>query len=235
MKRLRSFLPLVVLLGLGIALLSSGILDRFRPQHLALEQASLQAQIALHPVLASLAQVGLITLVIAIGIPGLGALMIMAGGMLFGVAWGIPLNICGVTLGGVLLFLAGRHAFGDHRHASPPGLVTRLRGGYLAHPVSYTFFLRLVPFFPFGGVTVALAWLRCPLWLFVTATALGGFAMTAVETFLGAGLAKTIGEQQSINFSLLNDPAVLMPLIGLGLLALVPILVNKWRSRPART
>lgn len=233
MKHVRAFLPLVALLAIGVALIASGILDRFRPEHLALEQATLQVQIMAHPVLASLAQIGIITLVIAIGIPGLGALMVLAGGMLFGVAWGIPLNITGVTLGALLLFVAGRYAFGSQGNASPPGLVTRLRGGYLAHPVSYTFFLRLVPFFPFGGVTVALAWLRCPLWLFVTATAIGGFAMTAVETFLGAGLAKNIGEQQEINLSLFNDPAVLGPLIGLGVLALVPILVNKLRARPA--
>ena len=233
MKRFRSLIPLIILLALGIALFFSGVFDRFRPQNLAHEQASLQALIVLHPVLASFAQIGLVALVIAIGIPGMGALMIMAGGMLFGVAWGIPLSITGVTLGALALFFAGRHAFGDHTHARPPGLVTRLRGGYQAHPVSYTFFLRLVPFFPFGGVTVALAWLRCPLWLFVTATALGGLAMTGVETFLGAGLAKNIGEQQEINLSLFHDPSVFLPLIGMGLLALIPIFFNKLRTRSA--
>jgi uncharacterized membrane protein YdjX (TVP38/TMEM64 family) len=232
MKRFRSFLPLIVLLAIGIALLSTGVLDRFRPQNLAHEQAALQAQIALHPVIASLMQVGLVALVIAIGIPGLGALMIMAGGMLFGVFWGIPLSITGVTLGGLVLFFAARHAFGDHTHADAPGLVSRLRGGYHAHPVSYTFFLRLVPFFPFGGITVALAWLRCPLWLFTTATALGGLAMTAVETFLGDGLAKNIGEQGEINLSLMHDPAVVAPLLGMALLALIPIVVNWLRTRP---
>jgi uncharacterized membrane protein YdjX (TVP38/TMEM64 family) len=231
MKRFRSFLPLIALVALGVALLSSGVLNRFRPETLALEQANLHALIALHPVLASFAQIGAISLVIAIGIPGAGALMIMAGGMLFGVAAGIPLNLIGVTLGALVLFLASRAAFGNHVHVPAPGLVSRLRGGYLAHPVSYTFFLRLVPFFPFGGITVALAWLRCPLWLFVTATALGGFVMTAVETALGAALAKNIGEQQSVNLSLLHDPAVLIPLACMGLLALVPILLNKLRSR----
>src|SRR5579862_3410968 len=127
MKRFRSFLPLIVLLAIGIALLSTGVLDRFRPQNLAHEQAAMQAQIALHPVIASLMQIGVITLVIAIGIPGLGALMIMAGGMLFGVLWGIPLSITGVTLGALVLFFAARHAFGDHTHANAPGLVSRLR------------------------------------------------------------------------------------------------------------
>jgi uncharacterized membrane protein YdjX (TVP38/TMEM64 family) len=233
MKRLGSFLPLLVLVALGVALLFSGVLNRFRPETLASEQVHLQALIALHPVLAALTQIGLIALVIAMGVPGAGALMIMAGGMLFGVAAGIPLNLIGVTLGALVLFLASRFAFGNHAHSDAPGLVNRLRGGYLAHPVSYTFFLRLVPFFPFGGITVALAWLRCPLWLFVTATSVGGLVMTTVETFLGAGLAKNIGENQSVNLSLLHDPAVILPLVGMGLMALIPILVQKLRGPKA--
>lgn len=230
MKKFRSFLPLLVLIALGIALLSTGVLDRFRPEHLAHEQAALQAQIALHPVLAGLAHITAMTLAIATGIPGM-VVLVFAGGMLFGVVAGTLLTIIGVTFGALILFLASRHAFGDHRHSDAPGLVTRLRGGYLAHPVSYTFFLRLVPFFPFGGVTVALAWLRCPIWLFLTATGLGGIVMTSVETALGAALAKNIGEQHEVNLSILHDPAVLLPLAGLGVLALVPILINNWRAR----
>jgi len=160
--------------------------------------------------------------------------LIMAGGMLFGVILGAVLNIIKVTLGALILFLASRRAFGDHKHGErAPGLVSRLRGGYLAQPISYTFFLRLVPFFPFGGVTVALAWLRCPLWLFVTATALGGLAMTGIETWLGASLAKNIGENKAISTDLLHDPQVLWPMIGLVLLALVPIAVNKLRAPKA--
>ncbi|HEY8012093.1 MAG TPA: VTT domain-containing protein [Rudaea sp.] len=229
MKRFRSLLPLIVLIALGIALLSSGVLNRLRPETLALEQASLQAQIALHPLLASLAQIAAMTLAIATGLPGM-IVVVLAGGMLFGTVAGTFLTMIGVTLGALVLFLASRSAFGDHSGADAPGLVTRLRGGYLAHPVSYTFFLRLVPFFPFGGVTVALAWLRCPLWLFVTATAIGGTVMIGVETALGAALARNIGEQQSINSSLLHDPAVLLPLAGMGLLALIPVLINKLRG-----
>lgn len=232
MKRFRSFLPLLVLIAIGVVLLSSGVLDRLRPQTLALEQANLQAQIALHPLLASLAQIAAMTLAISTGLPGM-IVLVLAGGMLFGIVAGTFLTMIGVTLGALILFLASRHAFGDHSQADAPGLVTRLRGGYLAHPLSYTFFLRLVPFFPFGGVTVALAWLRCPLWLFVTATAIGGTLMTGVETALGAALAHNIGEQQSINLSLLHDPAVLLPLAGIGLLALIPVLVNKLRRGPA--
>jgi len=230
MKRFRSFLPLVVLIAIGLALIFSGALDRFRPQNLAHEQAAMQIQIALHPFIAALIHIGAMTLAIATGIPGM-VVLVFAGGMLFGVVTGTLYTMIGVTLGAFLLFLAARHAFGDHTHADAPGLVNRLRGGYLAHPVSYTFFLRLVPFFPFGGVTVALAWLRCPLWLFLAATAVGGTLMTGIETALGAAIAKNIGLQQEINLSLLHDPSVLLPLAGLGLLALVPILVNELRGK----
>jgi len=234
MKRFRHFLPILVLIAIGIALFFSGALDRFRPDNLAHEQAHLREQIGAHPLVAGLAYLGALVLVIATGIPAGGAVLIITGGMLFGVVAGTLLSATGVTLGALVLFLASRRAFGDHHHGQQaPGLVQRLRGGYHAHPVSYTFFLRLVPFFPFGGVTVALAWLRCPLWLFTAATAGGGSIMTGVETALGAGLANSIGEQQAVKLDVLARPEVLLPLLAMGALALIPIAVAKWRARKA--
>ena len=57
--------------------------------------------------------------------------------------------------------------------------------------------------------------------------------MTGIETALGAGLAKNIGQHQAIGLeSLIRDPAVFVPLLGLGLLALVPIAVSKLRGAP---
>ena len=231
MKRFRAFLPIVILIAIGIALLASGVLNRFRPEHLALEQAALQAQIAVHPLLAAAAYVGAVTLAISTGIPGV-VVLILAGGMMFGTWLGTLLSSIGVTSGALILFLASRHAFGDHHAADAPGLVERVRGGYREHPLSYTFFLRLVPFFPFGGVTVALAWLRCPLWLFLAATAGGGSVMTGVESALGAGLAHRIGEQQTVSLDILATPEFFVPLVEImGLLALAPVLLGKLRRR----
>jgi len=234
MRRFRSFLPLIVLITAGIALLSTGVLNRFRPDTLAAEQASLQLQIAAHPLIAGLLQVGVISLSISTGIPGV-VVLIMAGGMLFGVIAGTILSSVGVLLGALILFFASKHAFGDHSHAHAPGFAGALRSGYRAHPVSYTFFLRLVPFFPFGGVTVGLAWLRCPLWLFVAATGTGGAVMTGIETALGSGLAKNIGANHAISADLLADPKVVVPLVAMALLALVPIGISKWRGARAQT
>ncbi|MEO7757433.1 MAG: VTT domain-containing protein, partial [Dokdonella sp.] len=185
MKRLRALLPLLVLIAIGVALFFSGALDRFAPQHIAQEQADLHASIEAHPLLAALTQIGLMTLAIATGIPG-AIVIVLAGGMLFGFIVGTVLSMLGATIGAMILFLASRSAF-EHGSGPAPALVERLRAGYQAHPISFAMFLRLVPFFPFGGVTVALAWLRCPIWLFLTATVIGGTVMIAFETALGAG------------------------------------------------
>jgi len=59
--------------------------------------------------------------------------------------------------------------------------------------------------------------------------------MTGIETALGAGLAQTIGEKKSVSLDILTQPTVLLPLLGMGLLALVPVLVAKLRSRRANS
>lgn len=228
MKRLRAFLPLLVLVALGIALLASGVLERFDPHHVARQQAVLHASIAAHPISSGLIQIGLMVLAIATGIPG-AVVLVMAGGMLFGIGMGTVLSAIGTTLGALILFLASRAAFDDGGHRPPPPLVERLRAGFHAWPVSYTMFLRLVPFFPFGAVTVALAWLRCPLWLFLLATATGGTVMIAFETALGAGLSETILREGTVSLSILSHRKVLLPLLGMATLALVPIAISHLR------
>ncbi|MBS0556303.1 MAG: TVP38/TMEM64 family protein [Proteobacteria bacterium] len=233
MNRFKSFLPLLILIAIGIALLSTGVLNRFRPETLASEQALLQAHIAAHPVRAWLLHVGVTMLAIATGVPGV-LVIILAGGMLFGIVGGTILSSIGLTLGALILFFASRRAFAGAAGGTAPALVEKLRAGYLAHPVSYTFFLRLVPFFPFGGVTVALAWLRCPLWLFTAASAGGGALMVGIETALGAGLAKNIGANHAVNLNLFSDPVVIGPVLAMGLLALAPVVIGKWREARAR-
>lgn len=236
MKRLKSLLPLFVLIALGIALFASGALKHFDPHHIAREQADLHAQIAAHPLAAALAQIGAMTLAIATGIPG-AVVVVLAGGMLFGFIEGTLLSSIGTTLGALILFFASRSAF-ESGSGAAPALVEKLRAGYHAYPVSFAMFLRLVPFFPFGGVTVALAWLRCPLWLFALATVTGGSVMIAFETALGAGLTETIAREGSVSLSVFAHKRVLLPLLGMAVLALAPVVLAQLRrkraSEPAR-
>lgn len=229
MNRLRAFLPLLLLLAIGAGLYASGVLQHFDPNHVAAEEAMLRSGLAGHPWLGALFQVGALALVIATGVPG-GIVIVLAGGMLFGTVLGTVLSTIGAMIGATVLYYASRMAFAGGARDAPP-LVGRLRAGYLAHPFAYTLFLRLVPFFPFGAVSVALAWLRCPLWIFLLASALGGAVMIAFESALGAGLTETIAREGEVSLGLLAHRSVYLPLLGMALVALVPIAVG--RLRPA--
>lgn len=231
MSRLRAVLPLLLLVAIGVALWATGALDRFRPHELIAQQQQLHDAVDTHPALAVCLYIAAVALVIGTGVPA-SWVVILAGGMLFGVLYATFLTATGELLGSLMLFFAARHAFGSGTRP-PPQMAERIRRGYLRHPVGYTLFLRLVPVLPFGGVTVALAWLRCPLWLFALATFAGGCVMAVFETAIGAGLAQSLAHGGTIGPDLLLRPRVLFPIIALALLALVPVAIQRLRSRRA--
>jgi uncharacterized membrane protein YdjX (TVP38/TMEM64 family) len=229
LSRLRAALPLLLLVIAGVVLFASGALDRLHPEQLVAHQAEMHALIAANPWLARLAYIGLLTLAMATGIPGT-VVVIFAGGFAFGVVEGTAWSSIALTLGSLILFLASRYAFGaGSRH--PPALVARLHHGFEQHPVSYTMFLRFVPVAPFGLITVCLAWLRCPLWLFVGATWLGGTVALIFETSIGAGLGHALKESDRIGINLFMHREVLLPLGAIALLALLPLLIGHFTRR----
>jgi uncharacterized membrane protein YdjX (TVP38/TMEM64 family) len=158
--------------------------------------------------------------------------VILAGGFAFGVVDATLCSSVGLTLGSLILYLASRYAFGPGSR-QPPAFVARLHHGFERHPVSYTLFLRFVPVVPFGGVTVALAWLRCPLWLFLGASWLGGTVSLIFETSIGAGLGDAMAMSQSDSFgiALFMHREVLLPLGAIALLALLPLLLERITRR----
>ena len=229
MSRWRATLPLVLLILAGIVLFASGSLDQLSPRQLVVHQIELQAQIAAHPWLSRLAYVGLLTLTVSTGIPGT-IVVILAGGFAFGVVDATASSSVGLTLGSLILYLASRYAFGAGNR-QPPAIVARLRVGFERHPVSYSLFLRFVPVVPFGAVTVALAWLRCPLWLFLGASWLGGTITLIFETSIGAGLGDAMSQSDSFGVGLFMHREVLLPLGAIAQLALLPLLIGRLTRR----
>ena len=230
MSRLRAALPLILLVLAGIALFSSGLMDRLHPEQLVQHQDQLRQEIATAPWLSRVTFIGLLTLAMSTGIPGT-VIIIMAGGFAFGAVEGSIYSSIGLTLGTLILFLASRYAFGaGSKH--PPALVDKLHHGFERHPVAYTMFLRFVPVAPFGLITVALAWLRCPLWLFMGASWLGGTVSLIFETSIGAGLGAALAQSHGhFGPELLMQRGVWMPLTAIAVLALVPLLVERFTSR----
>lgn len=232
MSRWRAMLPLAVLLVAGVAMLGSGLLERLHPGHLLAEEGALRQAIAAQPALSRLAYAGLLTLAIATGVPGT-IVIVLAGGLLFGAVEGSMLSSVALVLGSLLLYLASRFAFGPGGRQAPE-LALRLREGFARHPVSYTFALRFVPVVPLGAMTVALAWLRCPLWLFLGATWLGGTVSLVVESSVGAGLASTLASGAPFTATSLLDDRILLPLCAFSALSLLPLVVRSLRRRVRR-
>jgi uncharacterized membrane protein YdjX (TVP38/TMEM64 family) len=229
LKRLRAALPLLLLIAAGIVLVASGVFDRFHPEQLVAHQQEVRQHINEDPWLSRLLYIGLLTLATCTGIP-LTIILILAGGFAFGVVQGTLYSSIGLTLGSLILFLASRYAFGaGSKH--PPAIAEKLHHGFERHPVVYTLFLRLVPAAPFGLLTVALAWFRCPLWLFLGATWFGGTVMLIFETSVGAGLGNALSHGRTLGPDLFFDPGVIGPLGVLALLSLAPLLVERIRAK----
>lgn len=226
MSRLRAALPLVLLVLAGVVLFASGALDQLHPERLVAHQDQLRAQVADSPWLSRITFIGLLTLAMSTGVPGT-VLIIMAGGFVFGTLEGTAYASIGLTLGTLILYLASRYAFGSgSRH--PPALVERIHHGFERHPVAYTLFLRFVPVAPFGLITVCLAWLRCPLWLFLGASWLGGTVSLVFETSIGAGLGEALQRTHGhFDTSILLQPQILASLGCIALLALLPLTVER--------
>lgn len=229
MKRLRASLPLILLILAGIVLFASGAFDRFTPQQLVAHQTQIHAHIAAHPWLTRLVFIGVLTLTTCTGIPGT-IIVILAGGFAFGVVEGTLCSSLALTLGSLILYLASRYAFGAGSR-KPPVIVAKLHHGFERHPVSYTLFLRFLPILPFGAVTVGLAWLRCPLWLFIGATWLGGTITLIFETSIGAGIGTVLSQSTRFSMDLFMHREVLLPSGALAVLALLPLLIERVTRR----
>lgn len=230
--RWRAVIPLALMVLVGAGLLASGVLDRFDAHNLLNDQGSLHASIDAHPVLSRLAYTVLLTLAIATGVPGT-IVIVLAGGLLFGALECTAMSSVSLVLGSLMLYAASRHAFGPGGR-EPPALARRLRGRFAREPVRYTFALRFVPIVPLGAMTIALAWLRCPLWLFTIATWLGGTISIAVESAVGAGVAHTLDQGNGLTSAALLNARLLLPLAAFLLLALVPVVVRAVRSQQHR-
>src|SRR5262249_7408316 len=115
-----------------------------------------------------------------------------------------------------------RATTGGARHAS------KLEAGFRADAFNYLLVLRLVPIFPFWLVNLVPALVGVRLTTYVLATFLGIIPGTFVYASLGNGLGSVVEEP---DLSIIFKPSVLVPIIGLAILALIPVGYKRWRGK----
>jgi uncharacterized membrane protein YdjX (TVP38/TMEM64 family) len=202
-----------------------------------------------HIVLSLLAYIVIYIVAVALSVPG-GLILTLAGGLLFGWLLGGIAAVIAATIGATLVFLIARSAFGETFNERAGPWLAKLRDGFKQEALSYLLFLRLVPAFPFWFVNVAPAILGVPLRTYVLGTFLGIIPATFAFASVGAGLDSVImaAKQEyascvaakgaaacklKIHLHSLVTRELLLALVLLGVVALIPVVLKKWRNSHA--
>jgi uncharacterized membrane protein YdjX (TVP38/TMEM64 family) len=222
--RVGRWLPLAILVALLALGFGLGLHERLSLEGLRRSQASLAALVDRNAAVAAAAYILVYVAAVAVSFPG-ASILTVAGGFMFGAFAGTALALVSATIGATLIFLAARTSLGDLL-AERAGLrIQRLRAGFQAEGFSYLLFLRLVPLFPFWLVNLAAALFGMRLGPYVAATALGIVPGTFVFAYFGAGLGTALEHDGP------KLPASLVvALLLLGMMALLPVIVRKWRA-----
>ncbi len=225
----RRLLPLVVLLCGLVTFFSLG-LDRYISfQALAENRDLLRSWVSDHPFVTRISYVSAYALAIAFSLP-IGLVLTVTGGFLFGLLEGTLWTVIAATIGAVAVFLAARTAIGDTLRSRAGPFVARLEAGFKADALSYLLILRLVPLFPFWLVNIVPALLGVSTRVFAIGTFLGIIPGTFVFVSVGNGVDAIFARGEVPGVSILLEPSVLLPIAGLALLSLVPVIYKRFRK-----
>jgi uncharacterized membrane protein YdjX (TVP38/TMEM64 family) len=164
----------------------------------------------------------------------LGALLSVAGGFLFGSVFGAAWIVIGATVGATILFLVAKTALGDPLRQRFAAQTKALEEGFRANAFSYMMLLRLVPLFPFWLVNLAAAFTGVSAGTFVVSTFIGIIPGSFVFASIGNGLNALFeaGEQPDLSLvALLSRPDFYIPIIGLVVLSLIPIVYRAFAAK----
>ena len=191
---------------------------------------ALRAWVETSGVLAALIFMAVYIVTVALSLPGATVLSI-AGGFLFGAVWGTVVVVISATLGGTVLFVIAKTTFGDALRDRAGAWLRTLEAGFREHALSYLIVLRLVPLFPFFVVNLVPAFLGVPLATFVLGTFVGIIPGSFVYTSVGAGLGSLFDAGETFSVTGVLTPQIVTALVGLAMLALVPVVYKKLMTR----
>ncbi len=187
-------------------------------------------------ILAVLTFVAAYIAVVAFSLPG-ATIMTLTGGFLFATFPGALFNVTGATLGAIAIFLAAKTGLGDALHKKlhdgkgEDGFMAKMQAGLHKNEVSYLLLMRLVPAIPFFLANLAPAFLGVKLRNFSLTTFFGIMPGAVVYTSVGAGLGDVFARGETPNLGVIFELQVLGPILGLSILAALPILIGKFTTK----
>ena len=185
------------------------------------------------PVTASLLFMVVYALAVAISVPGL-AVLTVVGGYLFGWLEGSAYVLIATTLAATAVFVLARSAIGEPLRARAGPSMVRFAEAFRSDALSYVFVLHLVPIFPYAMVIGIPAACGVRVRTFVVSAFLGLLPGTLLFAHLGSGLGKLLRAGLPLGIDTFLRPQIVLPLVGLGILALLPVAWRSWQARRGR-
>ncbi|MFY9241257.1 MAG: VTT domain-containing protein [Roseovarius sp.] len=171
--------------------------------------------------------------IVAFSLPG-AAVASVTGGFLFGLGLGTTFNVLAASLGAFAIFLAARAGLGKSLAAkmqAGEGTLKKIKDGLHANEISYLFLLRLVPAVPFFVANLLPALVGVKFRNFALTTVIGIIPGALVFTWIGVGLGEVFDRGESPDLSLLWGPQIIGPILGLSVLAALPIAIKALRGK----
>lgn len=198
-------------------------------ERLAAERERLSALVSGYPVLATVMLILLYALSTLLSLP-VGAVLTVSTGFLLGTVWGSMVVAVGATAGATGLFLLARSAFGERWRGPVERAMKRLDSGFQENAFQYLLVLRLIPAIPFWLLNIVPAFAGISLRHYVSATFLGILPGVVVYSSVGAGLDAVFARGEVPGLGMLSDPTLILPLVGLALLAALPLVYRRFRG-----
>lgn len=228
--KLRQWLPLTILVLAIIAFFAFGLHRYLTFEHLKAYRFKLLQWTQEHYFLTVAAYILAYILVVTLSVPG-AVYMTLIGGFLFGIVLGTLYVVMSATIGATLLFLIVRTAFGHWLAKGVGHWTQKMAHGFRENAFSYLLFLRFIPLFPFWVVNIVPALLNVRLITFVIGTFIGIIPGSLIYVSIGQSLNSLFARNVKPNLGIIFEPQILLPLLGLAIISLLPILYKYFKSR----
>jgi uncharacterized membrane protein YdjX (TVP38/TMEM64 family) len=244
----KRYAPLVVLAVAMAVVLFNGWHKQLTLENVVAVRDQSQVFLQNHIVPSLLAFIAIYVLAVTLSLPGAGILTLTSG-LLFGWFLGGLAAVTGASIGAIILFMiVAKTGFGETLAAKAGPAVGKLQDGFRKDALSYLFFLRLVPAFPFFVVNIVAALIGMPLRTYVIGTVFGIMPASFAFASIGAGLDSVVASAKaehaacvaskgaqacalSIRAGNLVTKELLIAFALLGVVALIPVIYKKWSAR----
>jgi len=228
-RLVRRFGPAALILAVVIAAFASGLTRDLSLHELAHRREVLEAAVHAHPWLCLAVYTAAYAAFVALSLP-VALVMTLTGGLLFGAWLGGAAAAISCTIGATVIFLICRTAAGDFIRERAGPTAARIEDGLRRDAFSYIVVLRLLPVAPFWLINLALGLVDIPLGVFVAASFLGILPVSLIIAGLGSGLDSVLRPGGRIGAHVLLEPHFILPLAGLAILSLAPIIFRRLRG-----